>query len=886
MSFWRHVTHGLRVLVHRTASDRDLTDEVRHYFEQSIAAHVASGLSPDDARRAARLETGSATVVRERVRDAGWENVVTDIASDLRYAVRRLRRSPGFTTVCVLTLALGLGASTAIFSAVYPVLFEPLPYPGASHIVSLADFGSAGQPVDVTYGTFNELSRRSRSFAVLAAADRWEPALMGLDEPERLAGELVTARYFNVFGVMPAVGRNFDAADDRPDAPRVAIVSDALVRRRFGEARSMLGRTITLDGDPYTVIGVMPAGFDDIVSPSAEVWAPRRYRANTPFQSAEWGHHMHMIGRLASGVSLTQARREVAAIGATPIAEFPRPAWAAMERGLDIQSLRDAVTRGVRPALLAILTAVALVLAIACVNVTNLLLARGTRRRDELTMRTALGAGRGRIVRQLLTETLLLTAVGGVLGLGVGALGVRALVALAPAALPRAGAIGVHAPAFVFAIALTTLVGVVVGLVPALQGARRDLRIGAQSGVRTIGSASHALRQSLVVAEVALALVLLVGAGLMLRSLARLFATAPGFDASHVLTMQVDAAGHRYDSDTARYEYFEQTLDRVRQLPGVTSAAFTSQLPMSGDLDGYGVEWQSVPQSLNELPSALRYAVTPEWFRTMHIPLRRGRLLDANDRPGATEAIVISESLAKHVFPNIDPIGQRLRIGPETGDVHRPWDIVVGVVGDVKQTSLALGADDAFYVSMGQWPWVDNVQSLAVRTSGDAAALAPAVERAIWSVDRNQPIIRIATMSQLLARSEAQRQFVLTVFEAFALAALALAVIGIYGVLAGSVAERTREMGVRAALGATPGSLRVLVLRKGMMLTGLGVVIGAGAAVLATRAIATLLFSISRLDPMTYLGVIALLLGVSAIACWVPAWRAARVDPAVTLRAE
>jgi len=886
MSLWRQLARGVRALVHRTDADRDVSDEVEHFLDQSIAAHLARGLSPDEARRAAVLEMGNATVARERVREYGWENIVEAVAADLRYAARRLRRSPGFTTVCVLTLALGIGGSTAIFGAVYPILFQPFPYPDAGRIVHLSDYGAAGQPADVTYGTFHEISRRSRSFAELAAADRWQPALMELDEPERLGGALVTARYFDVLGVMPAVGRNFAATDDSPGAPRVAIVSDALVHRRFGSARAVLGNTVTLDGNQYTVIGVMPPGFEDVLSPSADVWAPRRFQPNTSFQSAEWGHHMYMVGRLAPGVGIDQARHEVAAIGATPIADFPRPAWASMEGGLDTRSLRDAVTRDVRPALLAIVAAVVLVLAIACVNVTNLLLARGLRRRDELAMRAALGAGRGRIVRQLLTETLLLALVGGALGLGVGAIGVRALVALAPAALPRADAIGLNMPALVFTIALTTLVGVVVGVVPALQGTNRDLRTGMQSGARTTGGASHTLRQSLVVVEVALALVLLVGTGLMLRSLARLFSVAPGFDASHTLTMQVDAAGHRYDGDTATYLFFEEALERVRRLPGVTGAAFTSQLPMSGDLDGYGVEWESVSESRTDLPSALRYAVTPDWFRTMRIPLRRGRLLDASDRPGAPEAIVISESLARRVFPDADPIGERLRIGPEIGDTTRSWGMVVGVVGDVTQTSLALGADDAIYVTMGQWPWVDQVQSLAVRTAGDPAALAPAVERAIWSVDRNVPIIRVATMSDLLARSEARRHFVLIVFESFGLAALALAVIGIYGVLAGSVAERMRELGVRAVLGATPERLRALVLRQGMTLAVIGTVIGIGAAVLATRAITTLLFGISRLDPVTYAGVIALLLGVSAVACWVPAWRASRVDPAVTMRGE
>jgi putative ABC transport system permease protein len=886
MSLWRQIVRGVRALVHRADADRDVADEVEHFLDQSIAAHRARGLSTDEARRAALIEMGNTTITRERVRDSGWENVVEGMAADLRYAARRLRRSPGFTAVCVLTLALGIGGGTAIFGAVYPVLLQPLPYPDAGRIVQLSDYGSAGQPIDVTYGTFNEVSRRSRSFAELAATDRWQPALMQLDEPERLGGALVTARYFDVLGVLPAVGRNFTVTDDEPGTPRVVILSDGLARRRFGGARSVLGRTVTLDGESYTVIGVMSPAFEDVLSPAAEVWAPRRYQPNTSFQSAEWGHHMRMLGRLAPGVNVEQARREVASIGATPIADFPRPVWASMERGLDTRSLRDAVARDVRPALLAIVAAVALVLAIACVNVTNLLLARGLRRRDELAMRAALGAGRGRIVRQLLTETILLAVVGGALGLFVGAVGVRALVALAPAELPRVGEIGLRVPALMFAVALTTIVGAVVGLVPALHGTSRDLRTGMQSGARTTGGASHTLRRSLVVVEVALALVLLVGTGLMLRSLSRLFAVAPGFDASHTRTMQLDAAGHRYDNDTATYLFFEEALDRVRRLPGVTSAAFTSQLPMSGDLDGYGVEWESVPKSSNDLPSALRYAVTPDWFRTMRIPLRSGRLLDASDRPGAPEAIVISESLARRVFSGADPIGQRLRIGPEVGDTSRPWGIVVGVAGDVTQTSLALGADDAFYVSMGQWPWVDQVQSLVVRSTGDPGALAPAIERAIWSVDRNVPIIRVATMSDLLARSEARRRFVLIVFETFALAALALAVIGIYGVLAGSGAERMREMGVRAVLGATPESLRALVLRQGMVLAAIGTVIGIGASVLATRALTTLLFGVSRADPITYLGVVALLLGVSAVACWVPAWRASRVDPAVTMRGE
>jgi putative ABC transport system permease protein len=886
MSFWRQLTRGLRALVRRSASDRDIDDEVRHFLEEADSEAIARGASPDEARRSSRLAFGDAMAIREAVRSQGWEHVVDTTMADLRYAARGLRRHPGSAVVGALTLALGIGASTAIFSAVNPILFEPLPYPHSERIVTLADYGAGGQPLDVTYGTFHEVSERSRSFAALAAADRWQPALMGLAEPERLAGHLVTAQYFRALGVAPAEGRDFAAEDDRPGAPRVAILSDGLVRRRFGTGPAIVGRPITLDGDEYTVIAVMPPGFEDVLSPSADVWAPRRYRADASFESAEWGHHMRMIGRLAPGVSPDRAGDEIATIGGTPLAGFPRPPWATMRDGLAVDSLQAAVTRGVRPALLAILGAVTLVLGIAGVNVTNLLLARGAQRRGEFAMRAALGAGRPRLARQLLTESLVLAVLGGALGLGVAAWGVRVLVALAPAQLPRAGAIGLDGAAFAFTAALTTLVGVVVGLVPALDSVRGDLRAGVESGGRGSGGSHHGLRRSLVVAEVALALALLVGAGLMLRSLSRLLATAPGFEASGVLTMQVEAAGHRYDGDAARRLFFEQALHAVLGVPGVTEAAFTSQLPLSGDLDGYGIRFESNPRvDPNDSANGLRYAVTPGWFTTMRIPLRRGRLLDRFDRPGSPEAVVISESLARHQFPDADPIGRRLRVGPEISDPGRPWDVVVGVVGDVTQTSLALGGEDAFYVAMGQWVWVDHVQSLVVRANGDVSALVPAVERAIWSVDDSQPISRVATMTALVGRSEAQRQFVLTVFEAFGLAALALAAVGVFGLVSGGVTERLRELGVRAALGASRGTLVGLVIRQGLTLAAMGVAAGLVGAAFVSGALRTLLFGISRTDAATYVCAGALVLLVALVASAIPAWRASRVDPSVTLRA-
>jgi putative ABC transport system permease protein len=379
---------------------------------------------------------------------------------------------------------------------------------------------------------------------------------------------------------------------------------------------------------------------------------------------------------------------------------------------------------------------------------------------------------------------------------------------------------------------------------------------------------------------------LLVGAGLLLRSLQHLFAIDPGFDASHALTMQVQESGHRFDDDGPRAVFFTQALAAVQQVPGVVSAAFTTQLPLSGDYESYGVQFEADAGKTENAEGGLRYAVSPDYFATMRIPLRRGRLLDAHDFAGAPLAVLISESFAQRKFPGQDPLGQRVRIGPDIGHSDRPWGNIVGVVGDVRQASLALNDPDAFYTSSTQWSWVDRVQSLVVRTRGDAAALAPAITHAIWSIDKDQPVVRIATMESLLTASEAERRFVLILFEAFGLVALMLAATGIYGVLSGSVTERTREIGVRSALGAPRGSIVVLVIGQGMTLTGLGVAIGLAGAAAASRVLATMLFGVSRLDPLTYLGVVTLLSIVSAIACTLPAWRAARIDPMVALRDE
>jgi predicted permease len=588
-----------------------------------------------------------------------------------------------------------------------------------------------------------------------------------------------------------------------------------------------------------------------------------------------------MVGRLHPGITRDQAVRELDDIAHARLPEFPRVPWASLQSGLIVRSLQDDITYAVRPALLALLGAALLVLTIACVNVTNLLLASGARRRGELAMRAALGAGRGRVIRQLLTESLLIALVGGALGISFADTGVRTLVSLSPPDLPRLGAIHLDSTVFMFAFGVITGIGLLVGVIPALHASRADLRVGLQQSSSRSSGEHRATRGALVIAEVALALVLLVSAGLLLRSLQRVFAVDVGFDSSNLLTMQVQESGRRFDTDSARYQFFDEALLAARRVPGVTAAAFTSLLPLSGDLDIYGVHFERDRDRSND-DAALRYAVTPDYFEVMGIPLRRGRLLDSHDGVGALPVALLNESFAKRTFRDEDPIGQRFHFGPDNG----PWYTIVGVVGDVKQASLAVTQQNAIYVTPRQWAWGDKLMSLVIRSPRDPGALAPEVRRAIWSVDKDQPIVRVATVQQLVERSAVERRFALTLFEAFALAALSLAAIGIYGVLSGSVAERTREIGVRSALGASRRDILALVARQGMALTVVGIFIGLGGAMAASRMLVTLMFGVSRLDPVTYTGVVALLLGVSAIACWIPAWRAARVDPSITLRAE
>lgn len=893
MSLWRQLTGGLRGLLHRSTRNQEIDDEVRQYFEEATAAYRERGYSEKDARRAVRVEFGNPSVIEDQVRSYGWENMVRTILGDLRFAVRQLLRNPGFTVVSAITLALGIGASTAIFSAVNPILFKPLPYPHAGRIVMIWNIWQSARS-EMAFGTYLELSQRSHSLESVAIFEPWQPAMTGGVEPERLEGQSVSAGFFPVLGVAPALGRDFLISEEGRGKPRVVILSDQIWRHLFHADPAILGRPIELDGDSYTIIGVMPRQFENVLAPTAELWTPDQYdssQVTREFNSWEWGNHLRMVGHTRSGITRTQVAQELEQIAGSPWAQFPRPRWASLGRGFIVDSLQDDIAHTVKPALLAVLSAVILVLAIACVNVINLVLARTGQRTGEFAARSALGASRRRIIRQLVTESLLLALLGGALGIAAAIAGIRAIVALSPAELPRLNAIAFDPGAFFFAFAITSLIGVAAGIIPALHISRDNLHSGLQQSSRRVTGSHLWTRRLLVVTEVALALVLLVSAGLLLRSMERLLRVNPGFDASHLLTMQVLTSGHRFDNsasdpdsgDHARRRFFEQALDAVRRVPGVQQAAFTSYLPLSDDpqVDGiYGAQFEDHDAQSGD--SVFRYAISPGYCQTMGIPLISGRLLDEHDIAGAPQAALISQSLATHHFGHRNPIGSRLHVGPR----NRPWYTVVGVVGNVKQTSLAIHDEDAVYLSTQQTWFADDTLSFVIRTRGSAAALVPAVKAAIWSVDKNQPIVRVATMDRLMAQTEAEQRFVLILFEAFGSVALLLAAVGLYGVLSGSVAERTHEIGIRIALGASRWDILAMTVRDGMQLTAFGMAIGLCGAFAASRAISSLLFSTSALDTVSWIGMIALLAVVAAISCSVPAWRAARVDPSLTLRAD
>lgn len=872
MALWRQVRGAWRIFFGRGAADRDLAEEIQHYFENAAEEHAARGLSREEAFRAAQLEGGRLTQVAETVRDARWEMSVESFASDVRYAFRRLTSSPGFAITTVTILALAIGATTAIAGALRPILFEPLPYPQPDRLALIVE-SQDGVRNDGTFGMYRALTEGSRTLSSLAVFKPWAPVLMGTDNAERLRGQRVSVEYFTTLGVAPRMGRAFSADEDRPGGGSVVVLSDAIWKRRFGADPSVIGSMITLDGTSASVIGVMPGSFENVLDPAAELWSPLQYDMS---QGRAWGHHLLTVARLQQGVSFAQTSSELTDLGNRLLRDVG-PETYGSEVSVVAAPLREEVTASARPASQAILVGVALMLLLSCINVTSLLLARGVARRSEFALRAALGARRQRLVRQLLTETSILAAMGGVAGLLVAMAGLELFVRLSPPDLPRLGAVVFDPSAFFLALVITILTGLGIGIAPALSASRADPQQAFQAGSRRLTGGQQRFRRFLVAAEVGITVVLLIASGLLARSVDRLLNVEGGFDARGVLTMQIHAANPRFRSDTISDRLFNDVLDAVKRTPGVTAAAFTSQLPLSGDRDEYGVRFEGDRQGY----SSARYAVSSGYIETLRIPLLQGRTMGDRDGAASPRVALVSEQLARQRFPNGDALGKRLSIGPVDSIT------IVGVVGNVRQLSLAEPASDAVYVPLDQWPFAEASLSMVIRGgSENIMGLTSTLRDAIWAVDPDQAISRVTMMEDLMAADAAERRFALQVFGLFGLGALLLAGAGIFGVISGSISERTREIGLRSALGATRGAIVGMVLQQGLVLAAFGILAGLTAAVPASGSLSALLFGVKRLDPVTYTAVVLLVALVALLACWIPAYRASRLDPAQTLRAE
>ena len=806
--------------------------------------------------------------------------LMSSFVSDLRLAARLLARAPTFTAAAVLTLGIAIGATAAIFSVANPVLVQPLPYRNADRVMVVWERERDGSRSTVGFATIRDYADRTTTFESTAALGDWQPTVSEGTEPERLQGLRVSSTYFRTLGVQPALGRDFRADEDVPGAQRVVIISHALWQRRFGGDPSIIGKPISIGGTPMPIVGVMPEGFDDVTTPGAQIWRVLGYAVTDPY-GCRTCRHLRMIARLKPGVTVERAQSELTKVHKALVVEHPADYGSPDAL---VAPLQKEVTLPYRPALLALGVAVALMLVIAIANMTNLQLARIVRRGEEFAIRTALGASAPRLARQLLTEAMLIGVLGGLAGLAVAWAAIPALVRQLPPQLPRLGAIHLDLAALGVIGAIVVVLTVVVGLAPRRGRRVSNIADGLRAGRRLTGTPQSAVRAGLVVAELAFALMLLVGAGLLARSVIRLLDVDKGFDASHLLTLEFNAVGPRYATNEDVFAYHDKVRDAVGSLPGVLSVAVVNQLPLGGNIDMYGVEAQDKPESdPTKVPSADRYVVSADYLSTMRIRVVQGRAFTAaEERDTVNRVALVSQALAARLWPGESAIGKRIRLGgPE-----RPFRTVIGVTGNVHHAGLDATQLKQFYVPERQWFFSDDQEMLVVRTQGNPTALAAAVRRTIQQIDPAQPIVKVAAMEEVVAASTAQRRLALTLFTCFALAALLLAVAGIYGVLAGNVAERTREIGLRSALGATPGNILRLVMGQGARLAVVGLAVGLFGAFALTRSLRALLFGVGPNDPATIAIATGVLLAAALAACLVPAVRAVRVDPSQAFRSD
>ncbi|HVO12426.1 MAG TPA: ABC transporter permease [Vicinamibacteria bacterium] len=805
--------------------------------------------------------------------------MLDSLRQDLAYALRRLWHAPGFTLVAVLTLALGIGANSAIFSVVDAVLLRPLPFPEADRLVSVAQVWK-GRPAVYSPQNFLDTEGQSRTIAAFAAIDTNGVTLTGQGAAARLQSADVSARFFEVLRARPLLGRGFVAGENEPGRTRVVVLGYRLWRDRFGSDRGVLGRDVQIDRQPWQVVGVMPDGFG--YPEGIDLWRPLEYDEH--FRShSRGGWYLGVIGRLADGATVDEARQEVSTIAARLARAYPADDE---NVGATVIPLHEALVGNARRSLLVLLGAVGLVLLVACVNVANLLLARVAARENELAVRAALGAGRARLVRQVLTESLALAALGGTAGLLLAGGILDTLLALAPQEVPRLAEVRIDRAVIGYAAVVSLLTSLLFGAAPALQMSRRATAQALRQGARGILSGGHRrLRGGLVIGQIALAMVLLAGSGLLLRSFARLRGVDPGFRTHSALSFHVGLPSSVYADDPALLGFYDELQRRLAALPGVRSVGAVLGLPLTEARFNisFTVDGRPEPPPAQQPTMEVR-VVTPGYLSTMGIPLRRGRGLRPEDGPESPQVVVLSETAVRRFFPGEDPIGKTIRLGLGRGRGRKAGGEVVGVVGDVKERGLAAEHPPEIYVPYAQFPV--HSMDLVLRTSVEPRSLAPVVERVVHGLDPQLPVAGVATLDQILARSVSEPRFYMLLLGCFAGVALFLAALGLFGVMSYAVSQRTRELAVRMALGARRGELLKMVLRDAALLSAVGVGAGLLGALLASRAIAAMLFALSPTDPATLAAVAALLLAVALLAAWLPARRATRVDPTIALRAE
>jgi predicted permease len=803
------------------------------------------------------------------------------ILQDLRYALRRLRQNPGFSTIVVLTLALGIGANTAIFSVVNAVLLRPLPYLTPAELVTIEHvYPSLDLEAPVSAQGFRAYHQRTRGFEALAVQTGWQVNLTGSGDPERLTGARVSGDFFRVFGVNAARGRTLRPDEDAPGRNRVVVLSDGLWRRLYGAQPDIVGQTMQLNGEPFEIVGVMPAGFRDYWNRRVELWTPLAL----PEEAFNSGNEfLALSARLKDGIPVSAAATEMRAFADQIKTDRPGsypPNWT-----LGVTTLTEQATGNIRPALLVLLGAVGFVLLIACANVANLLLARAAGRTKEIAVRAALGAGRVRIVRQLITESLILGLSGGTLGLLLAYWGVRVIGGLDMRNVPFAADVRIDAPVMFFTLAMALLTGLIFGAVPAMQSSRADVQDTLRSEARgtTSGRSTHLIRAGLVVAEVALALTLLVGAGLLIKSFGRLSSVDPGFETGNLLTFGISLPQVKYANDTTRTAFWERVIEELKAVPGVTAVGATSVLPFGGgwSTSSFAIEGYQVPDGTPGPWGDIR-TVNPDFATALRLPLLKGRFLNDDDRSGSAGVVVIDEEFVRRYFPNSDPIGRRITFN--SGAEQPDYITIVGVVGHAAHEGLDAEHRIQLYFSYRQN--VGGGLNFALRTAGNPHALTSAVRNAVRRVDADQPISAVATMDELVTASLGQRRLSMSLLGFFAALAIVLASLGIYGVTSQLVTQRQRELGVRMALGAGTAQVMRLVLVHGMGLTLLGVAAGCAGSLALTRVIQRQLFGVAATDPATFIAVALLLSGVAFLATVLPAWRAARLDPLNVLRQE